>query len=77
MVKRIFFVASLAALGITAFTAVTEFSSLPKGKKFLDPANIDQTVNPADDFYAWANGAWLKKTPIPASETRWGSFNLL
>lgn len=77
MVKRIFFVASLAALGITAFTAVTEFSSLPKGKKFLDPANIDKTVNPADDFYAWANGAWLKKTPIPASETRWGSFNLL
>jgi putative endopeptidase len=79
MIKRILLVASVAAIGFTAFKikdAANE-SSLPKGKKFLDPSNIDKTINPADDFYAWANGAWLKTTPIPASETRWGSFNLL
>lgn len=35
-------------------------------------ANIDASVNPADDFFQYANGTWLKAHPIPASESRWG-----
>jgi putative endopeptidase len=58
-------------------TTSNEFSSIPEGMNFIDRSNIDTTVNPADDFYAYANGAWLKSNEIPASETRWGSFNLL
>lgn len=54
-----------------------EASSLPEGAKFLDPANMDTTVRAGDNFYMYVNGAWLKNTPIPASETSWGSFNLL
>ncbi len=46
-------------------------------RKFIDPANMDLSVRPQDDFNAYANGSWLKNTPIPASESRWGSFNLL
>ncbi len=46
-------------------------------RKFIDPANMDLTVRPQDDFNEYANGTWLKNTPIPASESRWGSFNLL
>jgi putative endopeptidase len=46
-------------------------------KKFIDPANMDLSVKPGDNFYLYANGAWLKKTPIPASKTRWGSFDAL
>src|SRR6185437_13835016 len=46
-------------------------------RKMLDPANMDTTVRPGDNFFMYANGAWLKKNPIPASETRWGSFNEL
>ncbi|WP_255481304.1 M13 family metallopeptidase [Pontibacter sp. Tf4] len=34
-------------------------------------------VKPGDDFYTYANGAWLKANPVPAKETRWGSFNEL
>lgn len=45
--------------------------------KILDPANIDTTVSPADNFFMYANGNWFKNNPIPKSETRWGSFNLL
>lgn len=48
-----------------------------KARKLLDPANMDTTVRPGDDFFMYANGAWLKNNPIPASKTRWGSFNEL
>ena len=46
-------------------------------RKFIDAANMNTTVRPQDDFYEYANGTWLKNTPIPASESRWGSFNEL
>lgn len=36
---------------------------------------IDSTARPEDDFYQFANGLWLKNNPVPASESRWGSFN--
>ncbi|UYZ61981.1 M13 family metallopeptidase [Hymenobacter weizhouensis] len=35
-------------------------------------ANLDTTVHPGNDFYTYANGAWFKKHPIPASESNWG-----
>jgi putative endopeptidase len=35
-------------------------------------ANIDTSVNPGNDFFAFANGAWLKSNPIPAQESMWG-----
>ncbi|MCJ8208273.1 M13 family metallopeptidase [Mucilaginibacter sp. RS28] len=34
--------------------------------------NMDTTVKPGDDFFKYANGAWLKKNPIPAAYSRWG-----
>lgn len=45
--------------------------------KLLDPANMDTTVKPGDDFFMYANGARLRKDTIPADQTRWGSFNIL
>ena len=45
--------------------------------KFIDPANMDLTINPGDNFYLYVNGNWIKNTPIPASKTRWGSFDKL
>ncbi|WP_242928877.1 M13 family metallopeptidase [Pontibacter vulgaris] len=38
---------------------------------------MDLSVKPGDDFYTYANGAWLRTNPVPAKETRWGSFNQL
>jgi putative endopeptidase len=43
-------------------------------RKPIDPANMDTSVRPGDDFYRYANGTWLEKNPIPASESRWGAF---
>ncbi len=41
-------------------------------KPDLLQANLDTTVRPGDDFYNYANGAWFKQHPIPASESNWG-----
>ena len=46
-------------------------------QKYIDPANMDLSVKPGDDFYRYANGNWIKNNPVPAKETRWGSFNAL
>jgi len=47
------------------------------GKKYIDPANMDLSVKPGDNFYLYANGNWIKNNPVPASKTRWGSFDEL
>lgn len=38
---------------------------------------IDTTVNPGDDFFKYATGAWMKNNPIPDAERRWGIANLI
>jgi endothelin-converting enzyme/putative endopeptidase len=40
-------------------------------------ANIDRSVKPGDDFYAYANGEWLKRTEIPPDRARIGVFTAL
>ncbi|MEX2116636.1 MAG: M13 family metallopeptidase [Bacteroidota bacterium] len=45
--------------------------------KPIDPANMDFSVKPCDNFYYSSNGIWLKNTPIPAAFSSWGSFTEL
>jgi predicted metalloendopeptidase len=70
---------SLALAGL--FCAVTmNAQPEPKAEKnppAFDLKNMDTAVKPQDDFYMYANGTWLKTTPIPPEESRWGSFNQL
>jgi putative endopeptidase len=39
--------------------------------------NIDSAVKPGDDFFQYANGAWLKKNPIPPAYAAWGIGNVV
>jgi putative endopeptidase len=43
----------------------------------FDVRDIDAKVRPQDDFFHYASGTWMKKNPIPKTESRWGSFTML
>lgn len=79
--RKIFLAACVAAISLSACQeqkgSKMAASSIPSGTKFIDPAHIDSSVVPGDNFYLFANGTWMKNNPIPGTETRWGSFNLL
>ena len=49
----------------------------PKAAPGLDLAGMDRTVKPGDDFYAFANGAWMKATEIPADRGSVGIWSVL
>ncbi|MFY8036498.1 MAG: M13 family metallopeptidase [Cyclobacteriaceae bacterium] len=59
----------------SVFTSVAQQE--PSKAKLIDPANMDITVKPGDDFEKYAGGTWLRNNPVPAKETRWGSFTIL
>ncbi|HEY0049213.1 MAG TPA: M13 family metallopeptidase N-terminal domain-containing protein, partial [Pyrinomonadaceae bacterium] len=43
----------------------------------FDTSRMDTSVEACTDFFQYANGTWLKNTEIPASQSRWGTFNIL
>jgi putative endopeptidase len=43
----------------------------------IDKSYLNQKIKPTEDFFLFANGKWIEKNKIPASESRWGSFNEL
>jgi putative endopeptidase len=70
---------SLAAALLLA--AAVPFARLaaqqPAAGKGLDLAGMDQSVKPGDNFFYYANGTWIKNTPIPPDRSSYGSGSIL
>ena len=65
----------LAALSF--FTACNSPAPKEAAKQDIIRTDMDTTVKPNDDFFAYANGGWMKHNPIPGDETTWGIGELV
>ncbi len=73
---------TLAAQAASAQTAppIVEIpaSTVPAIGTFgFDMTGMDTTVRPGQDWNHFANGTWLRNTPIPADKTSYGAFDML
>jgi len=46
-------------------------------EKAFDPGSMNLSVKPGDDFYEYAEGAWIKSHPVPADKSRYGEFEIV
>ncbi len=61
-----------------AMTSMTLTSSAQTElKSGIHLGDLDTSVRPADDFYEYACGGWMKANPLPAAYSRYGSFDRL
>jgi len=67
------FVASILLLSVGPQSP----ADIQKNPPPLDAKDMDLSVKPQDDFFMYADGAWIKRTKIPPEYARWGSFNEL
>ena len=69
--KTFLYIGILAAITLCAYQ--TKIITDPKNDPVYN--NLDQSVNPGDDFFKYANGGWIKRNPIPAAYSSWGIGN--
>jgi putative endopeptidase len=65
--------AALAGLAVAVvLCAGASATDAPFGSWGYDLTARDAAVKPGDDFFGYANGAWLKRTEIPADRSNYG-----
>lgn len=68
---------SLSVLGAAMVLQSCQKADDQPMKSGIIKANMDTLVKPGDNFEAYVNGAWIKKTQIPADKSSYGIFDVL
>ena len=64
-------ISPIAAVLLLSLSVVGQKGSPRQYTPGLDLASIDRSVDPCDDFYHYACGAWQKNNPIPPDQVSW------
>ena len=70
----------LACFGLIAamkFAPALAANHASVGNYGFDSSGMDLSAKPGDDFNAYANGNWAKRTVIPEDHSSWGVWDLL
>ncbi len=66
---------ALTLVFLCALTLATNVSAATTQPQPVIETGVDTGVRPGDDFFAYANGAWLQATQIPGNDPRWNARN--
>lgn len=70
----------IGIVAVVAAVVIAHYLTKPKDvimNTGIRPENMDTTVRPGDDFYAYATNGWRSAHPIPDDYTRYGVFDVL
>ncbi len=68
---------AIAAAGLVVCGAAADTTPRMTDASGIDQSAIDKSVRPGDDFFAFANGTWIKNTEIPADRSSFGNAQIV
>jgi putative endopeptidase len=65
------------AVALIALPALAHAADAPAKVPGFDPTALDRATPACTDFYQFACGGWLARSPVPPDRARWGRFDEL
>jgi putative endopeptidase len=65
----------ILAVGFISAASAADHAEI--GDYGFDSSGMDLSVRPGNDFNAYANGVWMKRTNIPGDQSTWGVWDIL
>src|SRR2546426_12572083 len=76
--RKVALIFLITALGpVSACKSTSPANPNAQATTGIDLAGMDKSVAPGDDFNAYANGGWIKATPIPPDKSTYGAATIL
>jgi putative endopeptidase len=77
MIKPLLTFGAVALFGLVTITSNAKVKKSDTNPHGIDVTNLNPNVKPGTDFFDFATAGWNKKHPLPADQSRYGSFNYL